>query len=160
MSDRLPSFKYSHEIQPDAISTQDPAYPQTDADRKMGDRCVPQPGRQWGGGGSLSTTSCFAFTSLAKMNNILLQWEPVFISPHSSVVIRVQTNASNHIQLAATRDDFPQQNGSTWPTVDRLRYLQQCSHCVKTLTRSFALISIHVNLFSGEKKKFPLVFKI
>lgn len=99
MSDRLPSFTYFHEIQPDTVSTQAPAYPPTDAGRKMGDRCVPQPGRLWG---SLSTTSCFAFTSLAKMNNSLLQWEPIFLPLHSSAVICFQTNTSNHVQLAAT----------------------------------------------------------
>lgn len=58
---------------------------------------------QEGSGGSLSTTSCFAFTSLAKMNKSLLQGEPIFLSLHSSVVMRFQTNASNHVQLAATK---------------------------------------------------------
>lgn len=119
----------------------------------MGDRCVPQAGRQWG---SLSTASCSAFTSLAKMNNILLQREPVFISLHSSAVIRVQTNASNQVQLAATKG---MTSCSRMPLLGPLWTGLATSSSFHTVSKhchgSFALISMHAKSFLRGKKISP-----
>lgn len=62
MSNRLPFFKYSHEILHDRTPVQDPAYPQRDANQKM-EGSVPKPGKQLG---SMGTATCFAFISTSQ----------------------------------------------------------------------------------------------
>lgn len=88
MTDHLSNIQ---ETLHDTTPTQDPAYPQTDADQKMEARC---PNQEAAGVTEQCQPLCFHFNSQDEQNSA--QVETRFYFSHSSVVICFQTNSSNH----------------------------------------------------------------